>query len=173
MIEARAEPLTWTQIHWRGNDILDVPPILLVTEMSVLQFRQAMARYMDGRHVNDALYRAVLAIRSEHELEPYPYVVGFPAVAFELPIDVREIADDPNRFVGLVKMPRGIREPGVNETGKELALELEELETKVPRDAARAWTCVGFDADHDIKMGMILVDESGALKVGDFWLFDD
>lgn len=111
MIDVRSAPITWTQIHWRGNDLLEVPPVLLVTEIAVLQFRKVMARYMDGRHVNDALYRAVLAIRSEYELEPHPYVVGFPSLALELPIDIRAIADESDRFVGLVKMPRGIREP--------------------------------------------------------------
>ena len=95
------------------------------------------------------------------------------SVEFQARMDRAKLEKTCKDFFARFSVPRGIREPGVNETGKELALELEELETKVPRDAARAWTCVGFDADHDIKMGMILVDESGALKVGDFWLFDD
>lgn len=111
MIESHPEPVTWAQIHWRGNDLLDVPPVLLVTELAVLQFRQAMARYIDGRYSNDVLYRAVLAIRREFNLEPHPYVVAFPFVALEIPIDIRAIADEPDQLVGLVKMPRGIREP--------------------------------------------------------------
>ncbi|MCK4514905.1 MAG: hypothetical protein KAU31_06585 [Spirochaetaceae bacterium] len=86
--------ITWDQVHWRTNQLLDVPPVLLVTECDPFEFRKAMARFIDGRHVNDALYRGVLAIRRESDLEPHPYVVAVPEHAAEIPVDLRAISEE-------------------------------------------------------------------------------
>ncbi len=102
--------VTMNQVHWHATDLLDVPPVLLVTEYEPVRIRQMIATYIDGRHVNDALYRAVLAIRRDHGLEPHAYVVAFPREGFEVPIDVRPITDEPSRLAGFVKEPRGQRE---------------------------------------------------------------
>lgn len=102
--------LTSDQVHWRTNRLLETPPVLLVTESDPLCFRKAMASFIDGRHVNDALYRSILAIRREFHLEPHPYVVAFPHHGVELPIDLREISDEPDRLVGIVSIPRSTNE---------------------------------------------------------------
>ena len=102
--------VTMNQVHWNATDLLDVPPVLLVTEYEPVRIRQMIARYIDGRHANDALYRAVLAIRREHRLTPYAYVVAFPQEGFEVPIDIREVTDEPAQLAGFVKEPRGLRE---------------------------------------------------------------
>lgn len=106
-----AQPVTWNQIHWRTSELLDVPPVLLVTECDPLEFRKVMATFIDGRHVNDALYRAVQAIRRDHSLEPFPYVVAFPEHAVEIPIDLRPVLDEPTQLAGIVMQPRSIHEP--------------------------------------------------------------
>ena len=85
--------------------------MLLVTESNPLDFRKAMAAFIDGRHVNDALYRAVQGIRRDYELEPFPYVVAFPAHAVEFPIDLRPVMDEESQLVGIVTPPRSIHEP--------------------------------------------------------------
>lgn len=69
--------------------------------------------------------------------------------------------------------PKGVREVGVNETGDELELAIEELEMTAPPPGAKAWCVASFRADMDINMAVILVDDSGTLRVGDFWFFDD
>lgn len=98
------------QVHWHTSDLLDVAPVLLVTEYEPVRIRQILANFIDGRHVNDALYRAVTAIRREHELEPYAYIVVFPQEGFEIPIDLRDISDRAGSLAGFVKEPRGTRE---------------------------------------------------------------
>ncbi|MFW5741696.1 MAG: hypothetical protein ACOC2D_00345 [Spirochaetota bacterium] len=98
------------QVHWHTSDLLDVPPVLLVTEYEPVRVRQILATFIDGRHVNDALYRAINAIRREYELEPYAYIVVFPDEGFEIPIDLRDIGDRPGGLAGFVKEPRGTRE---------------------------------------------------------------
>lgn len=102
--------VTTNQVHWSATDLLDVPPVLLVTEYEPVRIRQLIATYIDGRHINDALYRAVIALRREYALEPHAYVVVFPHEGFEIPIDLRDVTDDPSRLVGFVKEPRGIGE---------------------------------------------------------------
>jgi hypothetical protein len=103
-------PVTWNHLHWHTNDLLEVPPVLLTTELSAMRMRQALAGFIDGRHVNDALYRAVLAMRREYSLQPYAYVVAFPEEGFEIPIDLRLIQEDQARLAGIVKEPRGVRD---------------------------------------------------------------
>lgn len=103
-------PVTINHVHWHATVLLDVPPVQLATEYEPSRIRQRIATYIDGRLINDALYRAVIAIRHEFGLEPYAYVVVFPQEGFEIPIDLRAISDDPARLVGFVKEPRGMRE---------------------------------------------------------------
>ena len=103
--------MTWDQVHWRTNQLLEVPPVLLVTECDPIEFRKRMADFVDGRHVNDALYRGVLAIRREFDLEPYPYVIALPAHGAEIPVDLQAISDEDSQFVGIVSLPRSIHEP--------------------------------------------------------------
>ena len=103
-------PVTLNHLHWHTNDLLEVPPVLLSTEMSNVGLRQALAAFIDGRHVNDALYRAVLAMRREFALQPFAYVVTFPHEGFEVPIDLRPIAGDPGRLAGIVREPRSVRD---------------------------------------------------------------
>ena len=103
--------MTWDQIHWRTNELLDVPPGLLVTERDPFEYRKETARFIDGRHVNDALYRGVLAIRREFALEPYPYVIAFPEHAVEIPVDLRTISGEESQLVGILSLPRSIHEP--------------------------------------------------------------
>ena len=98
------------QVHWHTSELLDVPPGLLVTEYEPGRIRQLLATFIDGRHVNDALYRAVAAIRREYELEPHAYIVVFPEEGFEIPIDLRDISDGAGGLAGFVKEPRGARE---------------------------------------------------------------
>jgi hypothetical protein len=105
-----AEPVTLNQVHWNTNDLLDVPPVLLVTEYEPVRIREILAGFIDGRHANDALYRAVTAIRREYELQPFAYVVVFPDEQFEIPIDLREISDRSSGLAGFVKEPRGTHE---------------------------------------------------------------
>ena len=62
---------------------------------------------------------------------------------------------------------------GINFTGREFALEMEELESTVPASEARAWCGISFHADMDIKAGVIVVEDPKGLAIGDFWLFDD
>ena len=102
--------VTVNQVHWNATALLEVPPVMLVTEYEPVRVRQMLATFVDGRHVNDVLYRAVLAIRREYELEPYAYVVVFPSEGFEIPIDLRAISDDPAHLAGFVKEPRGTGE---------------------------------------------------------------
>jgi len=99
--------VTTNQVHWHTTDLLEVASVLLVSEYEPVRIRQLMANHLDGRQVNDAFTRAVLAIRDVHELEPYAYVVVFPDEGFELPIDLRPITDDASRLAGFVKEPRG------------------------------------------------------------------
>ncbi|MEE8440650.1 MAG: hypothetical protein V3S41_02930, partial [Spirochaetia bacterium] len=103
--------MTWDQVHWRTNQLLDVPPVLLVTECDLFEFRKAMAGFIDGRHVNDALYRGVLAIRREFDLEPYPYVIVLPEHSVEIPVDLRAVSGEESQLVGIVLLPRSIHEP--------------------------------------------------------------
>ena len=105
-----AASMTSGQVHWRTSRLLEVPPVLLVTECDPLNFRKAMASFIDGRHANDALYRSILAIRREFGLEPHPYVVALPQHGLELPIDLQAISDEPDHFVGIVSPPRSINE---------------------------------------------------------------
>lgn len=102
--------VTLNQVHWHASQLLDVPPVSVVTEYEPIRLRQQLAGYVDGRHVNDALYRSIVAIRREFELQPYAYVVVFPQEAFEIPIDLRAVTDHPERLVAFVKEPRGTRE---------------------------------------------------------------
>ncbi len=76
-------------------------------------------------------------------------------------------------FFGNLGYPRGVREVGINATGRDLKLELEEISSTVPAAAAIAWCVASFQADMDINVGVILVDVSGTLRIGDFWLYDD
>ncbi len=76
-------------------------------------------------------------------------------------------------FFGQLGYPTGIREVGINATGSDLKFELEELSSTVPASAAKAWCMASFQAGKNINVGLILVDVSGTLKVGDFWLYDD
>lgn len=69
--------------------------------------------------------------------------------------------------------PTGIREVGINAADLELPAAFEELESTVPAKAAKAWCVASFQAEKDINVGVILVDDSGALTVGDYWLYDD
>jgi len=69
--------------------------------------------------------------------------------------------------------PTGIRRVGVNATGSDLKLELEELSSTVPATAAKAWCIASFKADKDINVGVILVGDTGTLRIGEFWLYDD
>lgn len=108
--ELVTEAVSLNQVHWHTSDLLDIPPVLLVTEYEPVRIRQLLATFIDGRHVNDALYRAVNAIRRECELEPYAYVVVFPDEGFEIPIDLREISDRSPGLAGFVKEPRGVTE---------------------------------------------------------------
>jgi hypothetical protein len=109
--------VTSDQVHWRFHELIEVPPVLLISRVEPVTFRMAMARHVDGRHVNDALYRAVQAIRREFSLEPYPYVVGFPGQSAEILIDLRIIADLDDQLAGIVSMPRSLHDlpfdPGV------------------------------------------------------------
>jgi hypothetical protein len=105
--DLQPQAVTLNQIHWNTTDLLEVPPVLLVTEIEQSVFRQRLATFVDGRHVNSVLYRSVAAIRSHFALEPYAYVVVFPAHRLELPIDLRALSDKPHHFVGIVKTPRG------------------------------------------------------------------
>lgn len=102
--------ITMNQLHWRASDLLEVPPVLLVTEYEPVRLRQQLAAFVDGRDVNDALYHAVLAIKREYELEPHAYVVVFPQDGFEIPVDLREITDESSRLAGFLYPPRGSRE---------------------------------------------------------------
>jgi hypothetical protein len=108
--EARAPAVTLNQIHWNTSDLLEVPPVTLVTEIEPSVLRQRLATFVDGRHANDVLYRAVVAMRSHFGLEPHAYVVVFPALRLELPVDLRPLSDQPENFVGIVKAPRGTSE---------------------------------------------------------------
>ena len=103
-------PVSTNHVHFHATRLLDVPPVQLVTEYEPSRIRQRIALHIDGRVINDALYRAVIAIRREFDLEPHAYVVVFPQEGFEIPIDLRAISDDPARLVGFVKEPRGTRE---------------------------------------------------------------
>lgn len=98
--------MTMNQVHWNATELLEVPPVLLVTEYEPVRIRQELATFLEGQRVNDALSQAVLAIRNEHEFDPYAYVVVFPDAGLEIPIDLREISDDPARLAGFVKEPR-------------------------------------------------------------------
>ncbi len=109
-IDARAPAVTLDQIHWNTSDLLEVPPVMLVTELEPSELRQRLAIFVDGRHVNDVLYRAVVAMRARYGLEPYAYVVVFPAFRVEIPIDLRPLSDQPDSFVGIVKAPRSTSE---------------------------------------------------------------
>lgn len=102
----KPDDVTTNHVHFHATDLLEVPPVLLVTEYEPVRIRQLLATHVDGRHVNDALYRAVLAIRRETGLEPYAYVVVFPQEGFEIPIDLRRVSDDASRLAGFVKEPR-------------------------------------------------------------------
>ncbi|MFW5777213.1 MAG: hypothetical protein ACOCZB_08010 [Spirochaetota bacterium] len=110
MHDLETPSVSLNQVHWHTSDLLDVSPVLLVTEYEPTRIRQILATFIDGRHVNDALYRAVTAIRREYELEPYAYVVVFPEEGFEIPIDLRDINDRAGGLAGFVKEPRGMRE---------------------------------------------------------------
>lgn len=104
------EPVTVNQIHWRATTLLAVPPVELVSEIAPMDLRKLFARYIDGRHVNDALYRGVQAIRREFRLQPNAYVVLFPNLQLEIPLDLREVSDDPGRFAGFIYEPRATTE---------------------------------------------------------------
>lgn len=105
-----ARPVSWSLIHHRTHDLLEVPPVLLVTEVEPIAFRQRMAHFVDGRHVNDVLYRAILAIRRHHCLTPHAYVVAFPSERFELPIEIHPITGEATRLVAFVKTARSVDE---------------------------------------------------------------
>lgn len=94
-------------LDWRCGDLLKVPPVEVVAHGEAIPFRQLLAQYIDGRHVNDALYRAVLAIRREYSLEPGSYVVVFVTQRFELPIDLRVLVDAPG-LVAIAYTPRRV-----------------------------------------------------------------
>ena len=83
------DDVTTNHVHWSSTRLLEVPPVLLVTEYEPVRIREDLATFLDGRHVNDALSQAVTAIRKEYELEPHAYVVVFPHEALEIPIDLR------------------------------------------------------------------------------------
>lgn len=102
--------VTFNQVHWNASHLLEVPPVYVVTEYEPVRMRQQLAGFVDGRHVNDALYRAIVAIRREFSLEPYAYVVVYPQEGLEIPIDLRVVTDRPDRLVAFVKEPRGTRE---------------------------------------------------------------
>ena len=103
--------LTSDQVHWRTNPLIEVPPVRLVTEMDPVALRTMLARFIDGRHINDVLYRAVLAIRKEYDLEPYPYVIAIRSGGVELPVDLMDVSDEPGQFVGVVLEPRSVHVP--------------------------------------------------------------
>lgn len=96
------------EVHWRYRTLIDVPPAYLVTRDDPMNFRVAMAAFVDGRNVNDVLYRAVLAIRTEYELDPFPYMVSLPELRAEFPVDIRPIDDEPGHVVGIVSEPRSL-----------------------------------------------------------------
>jgi hypothetical protein len=75
-----------------------------------MAIRQKLAEFVDGRRVNEALHRAVSAIRINFAAEPNAYVVVFPAERLEIPIDLRELSDEPGALVGIVKEPRSTLE---------------------------------------------------------------
>jgi hypothetical protein len=94
--------------------LLDVPPVSFITRGDPFQFRVKMARFVDGRNVNDILYRAMLAIRTECELEPRAYMVWLPELAAEIPIDIRPIVDEAGFYAGIVAPPRSLHEAPFN-----------------------------------------------------------
>jgi hypothetical protein len=100
--------MTSGQVHWRTSRLLEVPPVLLVTEGDPMNLRMALASFIDGSRANELLSRSVLAIRQEYDLAPHAYVVALPQFGLELPIDLRAISDEPDHLVGIVSPPRSI-----------------------------------------------------------------
>ena len=94
----------------RGSTLLlDVPPVRVVTELERTRLHALLGGLMDRRHVNDALYRAVTAMRVEHRLVPGAYAVAFAMEGFEIPIDLRPLEDPVDegiRLVAYIKEPR-------------------------------------------------------------------
>lgn len=135
-------------LDWQCADLLEVPPVEVVTHEPVIAYRQNVARFIDGRHVNDAIYRAVLALRREFGLESGPYVVVFPQYRFEIPLDLRPI-DGEGGLAAVAYLPRSTTRTSVDLTSleQELAGELRRL----PRDAViqRLKT---FDPDGTIEL---------------------
>ncbi|MFW5742038.1 MAG: hypothetical protein ACOC3H_01960 [bacterium] len=102
--------VTMNQIHWRTSELLEVPPVLVVTEYEPVALRRRFAALIDGSRTNDALHRTILAIDREFKLEPHAYVVVLPEFGVEIPIDLRDITDDATRLAAIVYEPRATRE---------------------------------------------------------------
>ncbi len=94
-------------LDWRCQDLLRVPPVDVMSYEGEIPFRQLAARFIDGRHVNDALFRAVVAIRREYSLAPGPYVVTYPNQGFEIPIDLRAVEGE-DVLAAIAYPPRSI-----------------------------------------------------------------
>ena len=102
--------MTANQIHWNTSELLEVPPVRLVTELDPSRLRQLLAAFVDGRQVTEVLQRSVHAIRANFATEPHAYVVVFPDHRLEVPIDLRAISDEPGSYAGIVKEPRSTNE---------------------------------------------------------------
>jgi hypothetical protein len=105
-----AQPVSWNHIHWRTSPLCEIPPVHIVTECNPLEFRKELARYIDGRLAQAALTEVVEAIRREYLLEPFPYVVSFPDDGFEIPVDLRPIAEEESELAAIVTLPRSMSE---------------------------------------------------------------
>jgi hypothetical protein len=130
------EPVTINQVHWRSTDLIEVSPVLLVSEFEPVQIRSLMARYIDGRQVNDALRAAIQALRADDGWEPGAYVVVFPDSGLEIPIDLRSISDREGQYAGFVLEPRGSSEVAFDCAG--LTGKLADRLCNGPRDEAVA-----------------------------------
>lgn len=58
------------EVHWRYNALLDVPPVFLVTKTDPMDFRMAMAGFVDGRNVNDFEITPALPELTVEDREP-------------------------------------------------------------------------------------------------------
>ena len=103
-------PVTSDQVDRRTSDLLEVPPIRLVSEFSPDQVRARLGLFLDEAHINDALSRAAQAIGEDSGFAAGAYVVVFPDLAMEIPIEVREISDAPGTHAGFVYEPRSANE---------------------------------------------------------------
>ena len=164
------DPVSMNQVHWRTTDLMDIPPVLLVSEFETVQIRSLIARYIDGRLVNDALKAAVHAISSDDGWEPGAYVVVFPESGLEIPIDLRRISDREQQYAGYVLEPRG---------SSEVAFDCAELQGKLadrfcsgPRDeAVAAMKAMSADGQAFVLLDHCTHDEAFAhhFEDGQYW----